>query len=135
MIIDCYHLVILVTCHCNHTTFFFKFSCILKNNVIVNYKKRLKKIRLYQNHDQITVWKLQNFSVTQILCEINLGESRSSKIAIFAISGALNFAHLVNFSLQKSEKIHKNQNSEPLNVGKSADFALKESSKLISRII
>ena len=29
----------------------------------------------------ITVWKFQDFSITQILREINFGESRSSKIA------------------------------------------------------
>ena len=34
-----------------------------------------------------TVWKFQDFSIIQILCEINFGESRSSKTAIF---GALN---------------------------------------------
>jgi len=43
----------------------------------------------------------EDFSVTQILCEINFNDSRSSKIAIFAISEALNFVHLVNLSLQK----------------------------------
>ena len=37
--------------------------------------------------------------IVKILCEINFGESRSSKIAIFAILGALNFVNLVNFSL------------------------------------
>ena len=60
-------------------------------------------------------WLLQSqdFSVTQILREINFGESRSSKIAIF---GALNFVDLVNISLQKVQKVMKNQNSEPLSV-------------------
>ena len=37
----------------------------------------------------ITVWKLKDFSVIQILREINFGQSRSSKTAIFAILGAL----------------------------------------------
>ena len=32
-----------------------------------------------------TVWKFQDFSVIQILREINFGDSRSSKIAVFAI--------------------------------------------------
>ena len=35
------------------------------------------------------VWKFQDFSVTQILREINFGESRSSKFAFFAISRAV----------------------------------------------
>ena len=34
-----------------------------------------------------TVWKFQDFSVIQILREINFGESRSSKTAVFAILG------------------------------------------------
>ena len=33
-----------------------------------------------------TVWKFQHFSVTQILRDINFGESKSSKNAFFAIS-------------------------------------------------
>ena len=53
--------------------------------------------------------KFQDFSVTQILCEINFGESRSAKTAGFAILGALDFVDLVHFSLQnsKSAKIQK----------------------------
>ena len=37
------------------------------------------------------------FPVNQILREINFGEFRSSKSAIFAILGALNFVDFVNF--------------------------------------
>ena len=40
----------------------------------------------------------------QILREINFGESRSSKIAIFAILGPMNFVNLVNCCLQKMQK-------------------------------
>ena len=50
------------------------------------------------------MWKFQDLSVIQILREINLGESRSSKIAVFAILCALNLVHLVNFRLQKVQK-------------------------------
>ena len=64
----------------------------------------------------ITVCKFENISVTQILREINFGEFKSSETAVFAILGALNFAKLVNCSLQKVKKIHKNQNSEPVKV-------------------
>ena len=46
-------------------------------------------------------WKFQDFSVTQILREINFGQSRSSKTAIFAFFEGPNFVKLVNFSLQK----------------------------------
>ena len=56
---------------------------------------------------QFTVWIFQDFSVTQILREINFGEFRSSKTAIFAIKGALNFVYLVDISLQKWKQIIK----------------------------
>ena len=54
-----------------------------------------------------TVWKFQDFSVIQILREINFRESRSSKITGFAIFGALNFVNLVTVSLQKVQKFIK----------------------------
>ena len=44
------------------------------------------------------MWKFQDFSVTHILREISFGDSKSSKIAIFAIFGALNLVDLVIFS-------------------------------------
>ena len=65
---------------------------------------------------EITVCKLQDFSIAQILREINFWDSRSAKTALFDILGAVNFVNLVNFSLQKVQKNHKNQNSDPLNV-------------------
>ena len=48
-----------------------------------------------------TVWKFQDFSVTQILCEINFGESKSSKTAGFAFFEALDSVHLVDFTFPK----------------------------------
>ena len=63
-----------------------------------------------------TVWKSWLFFVIQILCEINFGESRSSETAVLAILGALYFANLIDFSLQKVQKFIKSQNSEPPNV-------------------
>ena len=59
-------------------------------------------------------WKFHDFSVIQIqiLCEINFSESRSSKIAVFAIVAVLNFVHLVNFRIPKVQKfIQKIQSS------------------------
>ena len=52
------------------------------------------------------MWKFGDFSVTKILREINLKESldRRSKNAVFAITGALKIANLVNSSLQKVPK-------------------------------
>ena len=56
-----------------------------------------------------TVWKCQDFSVTQILREINFGEFWSYKAAVFAIFGVLKFANLVNFSLREVQKFLKIQ--------------------------
>ena len=47
--------------------------------------------------------------------EIARRPCRSSKTAIFAIFGALNFIVLVNFSLHKLQKLHNYQNSDSLN--------------------
>ena len=64
-----------------------------------------------------TVWTFQDFSITNILREINFGGSRRSKTAISAILGAQNLVDFFSkFQLSKSAKIPKNQNSEPLNV-------------------
>ena len=42
---------------------------------------------------------------------------RSAKNAVFAILGAPNFVHLVNFiSTSRSAKVHKNQNSKALDL-------------------
>ena len=51
--------------------------------------------------------KFQDFSVIHILREINFGESKSSKTAVFAIFGASKFVNLVDFSLQKVQKFIK----------------------------
>ena len=53
------------------------------------------------------MWKFENFSVIQILREINIGEPRSSKTPVFPVFEALNFVNLVNFSLQKTQKFLK----------------------------
>ena len=69
------------------------------------------------------MWKLQDYSVIQILREINFGDSRSSKTAIFAILGAPNFVNLVNFSLQKVQKSIESKFKASKCV-KMSDFAL-----------
>ena len=69
----------------------------------------------------IAFWKLSKsifckhsffffFSVTQILREINFGDSSSSKTAVLAILEVLKMFNLVNFSLEKNAKIHTNRN-------------------------
>ena len=57
--------------------------------------------------------------------------SKCAKTAVFAISKAVNFGHLVNFSVQKVQK----SKFRASKCGKMADFALQESAKLISRKI
>ena len=42
--------------------------------------------------------KHKEFSITEILCEINFGESKSPNTAFFASLQALNSVNLVNFS-------------------------------------
>ena len=41
-----------------------------------------------------TVWNFQDFSLIQILREINFGQSRSSKDAIFVILGGSEFCYI-----------------------------------------
>ena len=53
------------------------------------------------------MWKFQDFRITQILREINFVDSRSAKTAVFAILGAANFVHLIDFCLEKLQKIIK----------------------------
>ena len=43
------------------------------------------------------VWRIQDFSVNQILREINFGEYRRSKTVVFANLGALHCDNLVYF--------------------------------------
>ena len=53
------------------------------------------------------MWKFQDFAITHISREINFGDYRNAKTAFFANLGALNFANLVNCSLQKVQNIKK----------------------------
>ena len=70
------------------------------------------------------MWKLQDFSVTQILREINLGESRSSKTAVFAIFWGSEFCSLGGFQPTKIAKIHEKSNFRASKCVEMADFAL-----------
>ena len=49
------------------------------------------------------MWKLQDFHVTQILREINFGDSRSTKAAILTHLEALNFASYEFLHFLKAE--------------------------------
>ena len=77
------------------------------------------------------MWKFQDFSDTQILCEINFGEYRSSKTAVFAFLGL--WTLLIWPS--KSAKIHEKSKFRAPKCVEMADFALLESPKLISHKI
>ena len=46
-----------------------------------------------------TAWKFQDYSITQILCEINFGDCRFTKSAILTLLEALNldFCEVLNF--------------------------------------
>ena len=54
-----------------------------------------------------SVWKFKNFSATQILREINFMDSRSAKLPFLAFLRAVDFFHLLNFSLQKVQDFIK----------------------------
>ena len=56
------------------------------------------------------VWKFHDFSVTQILREINFGVSKRSKNAVFVILLGSDFSFLWQITALKSSKIHQNQN-------------------------
>ena len=77
------------------------------------------------------MWKSLDFSIIQILREINFGEFKGSIIVVFAIIGALNY---VDFALQKVQKFTKSK-FRAFKCVKMADFALLISPKLISRKI
>ena len=59
------------------------------------------------------MWKLQDFTVIQILREINHEESGSIKTALFAILAAMNFRFLDIFLTFSSVKFTTNQNPKP----------------------
>jgi len=62
------------------------------------------------------MWRFQIFSVSKILREINFGELKSSKTAIFCNFKGSEFSLFGTFHPTKSANIHENQNAEPLSV-------------------
>ena len=57
------------------------------------------------------VWKFKDFSVTEILRELNFEESTTSKTAVFTIFGARNFLNLVNLSFLKVQISYKSKST------------------------
>ena len=80
----------------------------------------------------LPMWKVQDISVSQILREINNGESRSYNTALFVILGALNFVNFVNLTLQIVPKF---RNPYLRKCVKMTDFKSLDWLKLISRKI
>ena len=79
--------------------------------MILNPEKKKKKVK------DLTKKVIENgiheFSTTQILREINFGDPRCAKSAIFSLLGALNFDFSWIFAPYKF-KIDQTPNSEPL---------------------
>ena len=84
---------------------------------------------------KFTVWKFQDFCITQILREINCGDFWSTKWAILTYLETLNFYFLWIFALFECWNWPKEQNSQVPKMAKMAVFALLEPPKLISRKI
>ena len=59
------------------------------------------------------MWKFQDFSVTQILREINFWDSKNAKLAILTHLEALNFdfQEFLHFLKGEIDQINKNQKS------------------------
>ena len=60
-----------------------------------------------------TVWKFQDFSGTQILCEINFGNFEVPKTTLLTIWATLNFVFWGTFGIFKCENFSRNQESKP----------------------
>ena len=81
----------------------------------------------------VTVWKVQNFSITQILREIKFGDSRSAKSTILTHLESLNFDfyEFLHFFKAEIDQIHNIQIPKMV---KTAVLGLLDSPKLVSRI-
>ena len=77
-----------------------------------------------------TVWKLHCFSFTQILHELNIGDSRCAKSAILTHSEALNFEFYEFLHFLKAKMYQKTKFRAP-KVAKTAALELLDSAKKI----
>ena len=94
---------------CNANVFYVNI-CVVVSHVPISFFLKVRTTHC-GNFKILVSLRFYVKSILRILCRI-------AKTAIFAILRAVNFVQMVNFSLKKSTKIHKNQNSEPLNVVK-----------------
>ena len=80
------------------------------------------------------MWKFHDFSITQILREINFGGSKSAKCAILTHLEAQNFDFCEIFALSKGQ-LAKIANFRPPKIAKKAFLQNQDSRKLFSRKI
>ena len=80
------------------------------------------------DHDS-TVWKFQEFSVTQILREINFGDFRSANSAVLTDLEALNFSFCTFLHFPKTE-IHQMNKIQSIKIGKKGSFRTFRLSKI-----
>ena len=83
---------------------------------------------IHQISFSITVWKFHDFPITQILREINIGDSRSAKAAILTHSEALNFDLYELLHFLKAEIYQNNIIQSPKNC-KNCSFRASRFSK------
>ena len=81
----------------------------------------LSKNEKCNGRDKYTVWKFHNFSITQILREINFEYSCSVKSAILTHFEALNFDIYESLHLQQSE-IFQSDKIQSLQNGSNGSF-------------
>ena len=110
----------------------------LKNAFSLMGEDSVTSIKIIKNKftgTTYTVWKFHNFSITQILREINFGDSTSTKYAILTHLEVQNFAFYDIVHLLKAE-IYQINIIQGLKKGKNGSFGtLIDSPKLISRKI
>ena len=98
----------------------------LFSNWIIIFQKWIQTSHLRKLHSGKS-WRLDSIWTSVWLVNVTqIGSSVQDSLSCVTIS---------DLKSNKCFNFHKNQNSEPLNVLKMADFALRESSKLISRKI
>ena len=100
--------------------------CVIMSYLLTHH---FLKIDIFQPTFWSTVWKLQNFFVTQTLCEINFGVSGSAKYAILSQLKALNFDLYDFLHFWKSENYQINKIQSPWN-GKNGNFTTSTFSKI-----
>ena len=63
------------------------------------FQLRQISYRTGQPNWEFSMWKFNDISATQILCEFNYGHFEAPKTAILTICAALNFEFLENFDI------------------------------------